>query len=608
MTTYNTGNPIGSTEVKDLYDNAQNFDVFANSTTLESSPDRFGVERLTIHGFEEEAKRLFESIKFQPPIPYAPGIEVTTSSLTVDYLGVIYYALPSALPFTTGAWNPAQWSPLQNTVPGNELLVFDDYATASAAAATLPDGQLIESPNADGRLSRFEVQASALVFKDYAPDVIRMTSYAALRAYAGNSPVVDVTGTGVAGRFAFDPVDTTTADNGGTVIVDAGGRRWKRLHGSVIERAWFETSGAFDTFSASKPRVDSDGALHFPVTVGGVAQDIADAVVPVVHQSRCRINYKTANSVSVFSPPSIAMGGFRFAGNYMKGRAPVFANTSAMDTVASFATNLGVETADKKSNWYAVFAVANDGDTSVQIKLMPFFRAGTVTGSNVAFTYGGEGPQSHALNAITYAMANNALANCDCLVINEGSYQAFKGRATKVTANTNAQLTLQDVGTVATFNYLLVAPPGFKHYAYLGSVYMDTAEPRNLADTGSMVGTRGITVQDPNLPASGAIASPGLRFNLAGYISPLATAAILDSTISISTSSTGSFAQYFSHDSSDHVIENQYFDKQSATTTTTLKRITLPFSIGQMSFTYTGGALQASRSSATLLIQGFIEP
>lgn len=143
MTTYNTGNPIGSTEVKDLYDNAQNFDTLANTTTLETVPDRLGVPRMTLHGFEQEANRRFESIKFQPPIPYAPGIEVTTSSLTVDYLGVLYYALPSALPFTTGAWNPAQWSPLQNTVPGNELLVFNDYASASAAAATLPDWQKI---------------------------------------------------------------------------------------------------------------------------------------------------------------------------------------------------------------------------------------------------------------------------------------------------------------------------------------------------------------------------------------------------------------------------------------------------------------------------------
>lgn len=173
MTTYNTGNPIGSTEVKDLYDNAQNFDTLANTTTLETVPDRLGVPRMSLHGFEEEAKRRFESIKFQPPIPYAPGIEVTTSSLTVDYLGVLYYALPSALPFTTGAWNPAQWSPVQNTNPGNELLVFDDYAAASAAAATLPDGQAIEiesDATRQDRSTRYVVQGGALIYKSLATD------------------------------------------------------------------------------------------------------------------------------------------------------------------------------------------------------------------------------------------------------------------------------------------------------------------------------------------------------------------------------------------------------------------------------------------------------
>lgn len=184
MTTYNTGNPIGSTEVKDLYDNAQNFDTLSTTTTLEAVPDRLGVPRMTFHGFEQaagrsisafeqasgeslssfeqEATTLIDLIKFQPPIPYAPGIDVTTSSLTVDYLGVIYYALPSALPFTTGAWNPAQWSPVQNTYPGQELLVFEDYASASSAAVTLPDGQTVSTVVNDATIN-YVVASGSLV-------------------------------------------------------------------------------------------------------------------------------------------------------------------------------------------------------------------------------------------------------------------------------------------------------------------------------------------------------------------------------------------------------------------------------------------------------------
>jgi len=41
---YNTGNPIGSIDARDLYDNAQNMDKAVNQTTARWS-DRFGVSR-----------------------------------------------------------------------------------------------------------------------------------------------------------------------------------------------------------------------------------------------------------------------------------------------------------------------------------------------------------------------------------------------------------------------------------------------------------------------------------------------------------------------------------------------------------------------------------
>lgn len=56
MTTYNTGNPIGSTSVKDLYDNAENLDHLVNDPIAESWPDRLGVPRKTWHGIESQAQ------------------------------------------------------------------------------------------------------------------------------------------------------------------------------------------------------------------------------------------------------------------------------------------------------------------------------------------------------------------------------------------------------------------------------------------------------------------------------------------------------------------------------------------------------------------------
>lgn len=48
-TRYNTGNPIESTDVRDMSDNAKNFDEFSNSTS-DSFIDRFGRDRQTIEG------------------------------------------------------------------------------------------------------------------------------------------------------------------------------------------------------------------------------------------------------------------------------------------------------------------------------------------------------------------------------------------------------------------------------------------------------------------------------------------------------------------------------------------------------------------------------
>lgn len=53
MATYNTGNPLGSTDPKDLYDNAQAFDSAVNSTS-DTFQDRFGENRPTLKYLESE--------------------------------------------------------------------------------------------------------------------------------------------------------------------------------------------------------------------------------------------------------------------------------------------------------------------------------------------------------------------------------------------------------------------------------------------------------------------------------------------------------------------------------------------------------------------------
>lgn len=54
MTTYNTGNPIGSTDSRDRLDNTENMDYLENSTTELTHADRLGTVRKTRHGMEVE--------------------------------------------------------------------------------------------------------------------------------------------------------------------------------------------------------------------------------------------------------------------------------------------------------------------------------------------------------------------------------------------------------------------------------------------------------------------------------------------------------------------------------------------------------------------------
>ena len=69
-------------------------------------------------------------------------------------------------------------------------------------------------------------------------------SYAELRAYNGAVVAQYVRGVanildGGFGTFRVDSSDTTSADNGGTILVDALGRRWKREFAGDVNVKWF---------------------------------------------------------------------------------------------------------------------------------------------------------------------------------------------------------------------------------------------------------------------------------------------------------------------------------------------------------------------------------
>lgn len=101
MTTYNTGNAVGSTDPRDLYDNAQNLDYFSVGTELDY-PDRLGVPRKSLAGLRQQvadwlAAQGWEAVTIQ----YAGGAVVQRPTQLIERGGELYRVrLQSDLPLT----------------------------------------------------------------------------------------------------------------------------------------------------------------------------------------------------------------------------------------------------------------------------------------------------------------------------------------------------------------------------------------------------------------------------------------------------------------------------------------------------------------------------
>lgn len=103
MTTYNTGNPLGSTAVKDLYDNAQNLDYFSNGQG-DAYPDRFAASRLSLAGIRNNANAALLATGYEFIGDYDAVGELTFTRVNqlMSKSGEYWKPGPSlALPYTT---------------------------------------------------------------------------------------------------------------------------------------------------------------------------------------------------------------------------------------------------------------------------------------------------------------------------------------------------------------------------------------------------------------------------------------------------------------------------------------------------------------------------
>lgn len=104
MTTFSTGNPLPSTEVRDLFDNAENLDNLVNGQNLEY-PDRLGVGRKSWAGMEQDFIAFLAASGFEPTVlVYMDGspLQVDRPTQLIERAatpGILYsIKLPSSFP------------------------------------------------------------------------------------------------------------------------------------------------------------------------------------------------------------------------------------------------------------------------------------------------------------------------------------------------------------------------------------------------------------------------------------------------------------------------------------------------------------------------------
>jgi len=386
----------------------------------------------------------------------------------------------------------------------------------------------------------------------------------------------------------------------------------------IASRTDFVDDAAFNVGKGDKPNIDGDNNFDAKVTPEGEGQqiDLSAAARPAGGMNRGRVNYFSVDEVEVIVPENIVMGGFRFMGQYKNGRAPVYKSGVPYRAIVNFGTDLGAESAPKADNWYAVFACANDGDTDVTYKLMPFLRVGSVTGSTCSLSSNAENTFTDVPILYSWSAGNGTLAGVDCLVINEGADNRFSGRIAKITDSSSNTVVLDTIGQIGALDFLLPAPPNFDYYCYLATFYLETSpvplgvEARNIADSGVIVMGRNVNNTDPNWTSTGAVAGPpGNKIEWSTLISPLATGAYFISTIATSTSGGGDMFMYFSHDGSNHIVSQQsYYKAIEATSSAQTSNIFVCFSQGQFMYFWVDGSLASSRISSNLLGTGWIEP
>jgi len=208
------------------------------------------------------------------------GVTPVTNPLTTDANGYFEFYVADGLYDITVNGQDAYTSVLIVDAltglagrPTNSALAASGAAAAIGTTAGTVQSDLDARPTTAAIAAADGVDLLAYAAADaqsILDNALPMQSYTALRAYTGRALVVRLTSTSVAGEFWRDASDVASADNGGTIIVDASGRRWKRLFTGAAMSSWFGVSAAASA-AANTPLLQSAiDAVDHVIVEGGI--------------------------------------------------------------------------------------------------------------------------------------------------------------------------------------------------------------------------------------------------------------------------------------------------------------------------------------------------
>lgn len=176
---YNTNNPLGSNDFRDLSDNAEYFDKYVGGPQP-TYPNRFGVLKLSIEGQQQDFlsaqsgrqaqfEAVLASIGFSAIGDYGAGVTFTTRQQYTVRAGLAYaVANSTTLPYTlTGDW--ATDEPKLKLINSDQILRSD--------LAQLDGSELVGTPDRDGALSNVATELEVLrneveVTVDTSPEIV----------------------------------------------------------------------------------------------------------------------------------------------------------------------------------------------------------------------------------------------------------------------------------------------------------------------------------------------------------------------------------------------------------------------------------------------------